>query len=219
MLTETLIIAPLEPELNPVINRLKALGLNFEKTLNAGQVIYNCSEKSIILATSGLGKVEMALKITELFHKYSFKKVLGIGSCGSLNSDLKLGSSWLIKNGTEHDFKTCLGGKNQYPKFEASLNFTQQIMSQLNLDLISVASGDETINTPERAQNLRDLHPEAQIVTWETAGLARACKNLNLNWAEIRMISDYCDLSDFTQFRAQVKKGMPAVADMIFKLL
>lgn len=218
MLKNTLIIAPLEPELNPVINQLKILGLSFEKSILNKQPVYKCLEKPVVLATSGLGKVEMALKVSELHKLYKFESVLGIGSCGSLNPDLKLGSFHLIESGTEHDFKTCLGSNIQYPNFETSTGLTQKIKSRLHIGVTSVASGDETINSPERAQALRDNHPKAQIVTWETAGLARACNHLQLPWAEIRMISDYCDLSNFAEFRKKVKSGMPKLADMLLKL-
>jgi len=217
MLDHSLIIAPLEPELSPVIAKLESLGLSFKKSFKAHQVIYKCLEKPVILATCGLGKVSMALQIVSLHSEYNFKQVLGIGSCGALNSDLKLGSCHLISKCFEHDFKTCMNNSDKFPSFTPDTELNLKLSQLLGLPKIIVASGDETINTANRAQELRKLLP-AGIVTWETAGLARACEKIELPWAEIRMVSDYCDLSNFKTFKKQVSLGMPKVGEMIYKL-
>ena len=56
----------------------------------------------------------------------------------------------------------------------------------------------------ERAKELIE-ETEAEVVAWESAGFARACKHNKLPWAEMRMISDNCEPGQIADFKQSLK--------------
>jgi len=80
-----------------------------------------------------------------------------------------------------------------------------------------MASGDEDIIDSTRRLELQK-QTGAQVVAWESAGLARACRQKNIPWAEIRMVSDLCDTESINNFHSTLSKGMPQIAHLLQKI-
>jgi nucleoside phosphorylase len=199
-----LLVFPLKKELQYFSETLTDL----QKVSGFSNPVYFSKTLNCYLAIGGYGKVQFAISITEFISKKNFSKILALGACGSLRSEIPIGTAIMAEKVYEHDLKP------QFVKTTPEALFLHTFQLQHpHLVRGIVASGDEDIVEEIRAQQLREFY-QADAVTWESAGGAKAAGRLHQCYAELRVVTDHCCANASKDFNANLQTGM----QQLFKL-
>jgi adenosylhomocysteine nucleosidase len=166
--------------------------------------------RPIVLAQSGIGKVNAATLATILFTTFGCDDLIFSGVAGAL-TDLEVGSVVLVTRGATHDYGlvsngvfTCvpvgdlsLPGIAQplrdLPRVPAQVEQTlehlrDRMADKLTIRLGSVLSGDAFVNCIQTRARLQDLGGE--IVDMESAAVLEVARRFDRGAYIIRTISD-----------------------------
>lgn len=177
---------------------------------------YMCGQ--LVAMEGGLGKTQFAI---HAYHGLSnipqTSLVICLGSAGGLTKDLNIGDVVVATQTIEHDFQRGLI-PGQLPKFAGDQKTINRIKNNFPFDSIpisvkfgTVASGDESIVTVERAKEVRD-GTGAIAAAWEGSGGARTCAFLNVPYIEVRGISDMANESAPSVFVENIPTTMDKLA-------
>lgn len=169
--------------------------------------------KSLIVAQSGIGKVNAAM-VTQLLLRRGAERIIFTGVAGGVDPSLNVGDIVISDDAVQHDVDvTGLGfAPGHIPE---ELNFWQADTQLKNLaygaaSMIEgitvikgrIASGDQFIADPARVQWLRDTFGAA-CAEMEGASVAHVCSKWDKPFVIIRSISDTADHEagmDFKEF-------------------
>ena len=154
------------------------------------------------LAVGGHGKVAFAITMTEMIIKKKFSKVLAMGACGSLRTEIPLGTVMMVEKIFEHDVKPCFTTRSEQPFLLTTFSIQHPLLLSGTL-----ASGDEDIIEKHRALDLRNRY-RADAVTWESAGGAKAASRWNAAYSELRVVTDHCCENTAVDFHKSLQSGM-----------
>lgn len=174
------------------------------------------------LHKGGHGKVQFALTAQKLMFEFRPTLVVGVGAAGALDENLRPGDLVVAEAVIEHDYNLHFV-KRPLPRFEADEGWLTKLREiadgrpNFAIQFGTIASGDEDIVDAERARELRAL-TDACAVTWESAGLARACKMQHVPFLEIRAITDSADKDAVADFQKNLAVGMQNVAAVLGSL-
>jgi adenosylhomocysteine nucleosidase len=166
--------------------------------------------RPIILAQSGIGKVNAATLATIMFTTFGCEDLIYSGVAGAL-SDLEVGSVVLVTSGATHDYGlvsngvfTCVpAGDLPLPGIAMPLRDLPRVTShveetmerlrhrmadKLTVHLGAVLSGDVFINCPETRSRLQALGGD--IVDMESAAVLEVAHRFSKGGYIIRTISD-----------------------------
>ena len=161
--------------------------------------------KPMVLAQSGIGKVNAAVATTlvvELFHPAC---VINTGSAGGLGQGLKVGDVVIGTHVAHHDvdataFGYEIGQVPQLPRMfagdarlvaaavEAAAAFDGAHVHQG-----LIVSGDQFIHSSDKVAAIRANFDGVQVVEMEAAAIAQACAQLDVPCVVIRAVSDLAD--------------------------
>lgn len=220
---KTLILCPLKLEKKLLLQALQEdLGLGVEISSRGAWV----PEKSWLILSAGMGKVEFALSALEALRNFPQAQSLWcVGSAGALSDELQCGDIIIGTESVEHDFKSSLGSQ-ALPRFASDIKLIQQIQAQSSahdslkprrIHFGPIASGDEDILSRKRAEEVLGS-TGALAVAWEGAGGARACLKAGKDFLEIRAITDRADSSTFDDFKSNIKQSMKGLAQVLLFL-
>lgn len=197
-----------------------ALGPAAERCNNNGDgvKILSFPDMDIDLAVGGHGKVQFALSTQLLIQKLKPGLVICAGAAGSLHPELNALDVVIGESTIEHDFNLRFISR-PLPQFAGDAATIEKLRRRLEprayqVMFGSLASGDEDILEPKRADEIRQL-TKAVAVAWEGAGGARACRMHGVPFLEIRTITDAADPSAPQQFTQNIKAAMANVAEVI----
>ena len=168
-----------------------------EKTLR-GIKIYEATMKGkeVVIATSGIGKVNAAMTTAVLLQEYEVEYVVNIGSAGGLKKEQNVGdiviSEWL----TMHDFEIGQEwGKDERFNVYADVNLLERAERVLEESAIPcwrglILSGDQFITGAEKFTTIVSRFPEAQAVEMEGYALAKVCTQFGVPFIVLRALSD-----------------------------
>lgn len=215
-------LCPLKQELQGLVSGLEAQGHVLE-VIQKNQ--YWCSELSLMLAIGGHGKAEFAARgSAHLVALNDCERLLCLGSAGSLTEKVHALDVIIASHTLEHDYNEKFGSNIKKPIFKSE--FTQSHFESINYSInqygfavyySQIASGDEDIVSSARASELNTMGPIA--VAWEGAGGARAARNLDKGFIEIRGISDCCNDDTASHFWENLPKTMDNVSKVLSLLL
>jgi adenosylhomocysteine nucleosidase len=183
--------------------------------------------RKVVLAVSGVGKVNAAMAATLLLDHFRPAEVLFTGVAGGLNPDLAPGDIVLGEKTAQHDYGelTVTGfhpqptGK-EIPLFmsppERLLALAEAASKDAGLDKIKttqgerqprvirgvIVSGDVFVASPAKTADLRKVF-KADAVEMEGAAVAQVCWRQNVPCLVIRCLSDKADATasaDFEHF-------------------
>jgi len=206
-LPKTLIVLPLQAEVETLSDALRANGLRHGQAQVGRLAVAVFAEIGATLAWGGHGKAQFAVHTRHLLdHVGHVDLVVCAGAAGALADGIAVGDLVVATRTVEHDFRLRFSSRPA-PVFDGdgtairSLQALAIADSRFALHFGDVASGDEDIVSVDRARALRAA-TGAVAVAWEGAGGARACAFSQSPYLEIRAVTDQATVdapSDFTQ--------------------
>lgn len=225
-----LVMSPLKWEYDLLVKSLEELGYRAQRVQRgirrargiqkpqSSQDISVFGSLNVICAYGGHGKVDFALKTYDYLKEYDeIEEVVVVGACGALNRELlNLGDVVIGVETIEHDYKEKFMGSGEPPKFFPHPHWLMGIKNKLVSHCFFgvIASGDEDIVSQERALKLRK-DTAADVVAWEGAGGARACQLAQVNFIEIRGVTDMAGKRAPEEF----KKNLPHTVKNLARIL
>lgn len=217
---ETLVVTPLQSELDAFVARCTRLGLRVEHTTIGWLSAARLPELNITLARGGTGKTQFAVHTQHLLDmRMNWELVICAGAAGGLVDDVSIGDVVVATRTVEHDYNNRFSDRPP-PSFEgatsaiAGLRRAASACRLFRVHFGTVASGDEDVVDAARR---RALHQQtrALAVAWEGAGGARACAFSCVPFVEIRAVTDAADHSAPADFEKNLKTAMSNVAVLI----
>lgn len=168
---------------------------------------YSLSEHELIMAVSGIGKVNAAVTTQILLDNFAVDGVINVGVAGSVTPDLTFGDVVIASDLVEHDFDVTVFGEKlgQIPRLDTFSFATDELLNQLlvkNLQLPAgklvsgrIVSGDQFIDDSKKAAFLAQEF-NAVACEMEGAAIAHACYLNRVPVAVIRSLSDMAGQHD-----------------------
>ncbi|HOQ13085.1 MAG TPA: hypothetical protein PK104_12075 [Spirochaetota bacterium] len=116
----------------------------------------------VVLAISGIGKVNAALSTAYVIGEYDFKALYNLGAAGGLKSGIKKGAIFHISDVIDYDRPLLRGGTRKTAASTCE-----------GFDLAVLATTDRPAISLERRL---DIGREADLVDMEGSGFVQACK-------------------------------------------
>ena len=155
------------------------------------------SDKPVVLALSGVGKVNAAFTSSVLIAHYKPEYVLNIGSAGGLQDGQKVGDVVISTTLQYHDLDI---GPNTHtdPRFifdtdiqlrEHAKNAVGKLGLPYHLGLI--VTGDQFITKVQpQFKHIQNTFPDAICVEMESAAIGAVCKRFEIPFVVLRSLSD-----------------------------
>lgn len=208
------IIGAMEEEVSTLIPALEG---HAEKVI--GGVVYHTGTlggKEVVVARSGIGKVNAALTAAEMIRAFSAAAVINTGVAGALDDSLCPEDAVIATDLVQHDYDTT---PFDPPGFVSGIDTVHipvdSAISSAAFDAAralgvrvtqgTIASGDQFISDPDRKERIRRAFG-ALACEMEGAAIAHACCLYGVRCAVIRTISDRADGEaqvDFPTFAAR----------------
>ena len=159
---------------------------------------------SVVIAESGIGKVNSAMITQHLIDKYNIDIVISSGCAGSLTNDLKVLDVIIPHYVTYHDFLPERVMRYSVPD-EGNITVDEDLRELFkntieNLKSVSyvetpICSGDCYVTDDETARKIVEM-TGATVVDMESASIAHVARKNNIPFITIRTISDFADGND-----------------------
>ncbi|HCN61424.1 5'-methylthioadenosine/S-adenosylhomocysteine nucleosidase [Mammaliicoccus fleurettii] len=208
------IIGAMEEE----VEILKSSIENIETIQKAHVIFYRgqLEGKEIILAQSGIGKVNAAITATLLIDEFNPELVINTGSAGSVDNQLNIGDIIISNKVYYHDVNaTAFGYKfgqvpsmpEYYETKEELISLAKSSIENLNLNGIvgEVATGDSFIGSLEQRKEIKSNFPTSSVVEMEAGAIAQTCHQFNVPIIVTRAVSDLADKESDVTFEEFLK--------------
>lgn len=190
-----LLICPLPFELKSLKKHLETSGARFEVIRSQPIVIYQSELFS--LALSGLGKAQSALQAEYLVKQLEPKTLILVGSAAALSPNLEVGSIVSSTETLEWGFYPSLDfdKKDQLQTFKSSSKLSRLLISATtevdcgHWQEGPIVCAEENLVSADRAAQIFQK-TKGLALAWEGAGPARVARFNNLDFVEVRVISD-----------------------------
>lgn len=201
-----LILTAMQAELKPLCGALK----NVQK-VNAG--LYKTKTalgKQLLLASSGIGSLLAACRVTELACQYNIEGAVLLGVGGGLQKDLDAGVLVLAEKILQHDsfalmdegkffmqpgcsVTTAEAAKRHEPSFipdQALSNFCVEGVGDTPIETGTIVCGGEFSGTHKRKKELAALAENVLLVEMEAGGFSSAAQRLNIPFSVAKGVAD-----------------------------
>lgn len=189
------------------------------ETIQIAHVIFykgNIEDKQIVLAQSGIGKVNAAITATLLINEFKPDLIINTGSAGSVDSELNIGDIIISNKVYYHDvnataFGYKLGQVPSMPEFYETdkelIDLAKSSIEQLDLNGIvgEVATGDSFIGSIDQRKVIKSNFPTASVVEMEAGAIAQTCYQYNVPIIVTRAVSDLADKESDVTFEEFLK--------------
>ena len=218
-----LVAAPHVDEAQPLVDAFRHRGYLSHPFQVGAMACSAIPSLDLVVAIGGHGKTQFAIQTQYLIDRSPEARVfLCVGAAGSLTDSLTLGDIVVGTHAVEHDYKVRFV-RRPSPCHYADATLLQEFRETVRTDPFRfrvhfgpIASGDEDIVDPVRAQELRAA-TAALCVAWEGSGGARAACFNGLRFIEIRCITDGADADAAVSFHENLVQVMPNVAELIIR--
>src|SRR5262252_8531405 len=218
----TLIVLPLQAEIDHLSGALQANGLRLERTAAGRLDVVSLPEIGTVLARGGHGKAQFALHTRHLLdHAGHVDLVICAGAAGALVEGIAVGDVVVGLRTVEHDFQSRFSGRPAPVCDAAAIQSLRELVPSeagFALHFGDVASGDEDIVSVDRAQALQ-LATGALAVAWEGAGGARACAFSATPYLELRAVTDQANVEASSHFAQNLPAAMRNLACLVIAWL
>lgn len=185
------------------------------RTVEIGIFSFICGsagKNEIILAKSGIGKVNAALGAAALIKAFTPECIVSTGVAGGLDTGLSVMDVVAATEVAYHDVD-C-GPGNVYgqiqglpPRFTCDahlLKSAEKLMVNTKIHFGLTVSGDKFVSAKEELERIKHIFPESLAVDMESGAIAQTCHLYSLPFLSFRIISDvpggnshYADYQDF----------------------
>jgi adenosylhomocysteine nucleosidase len=217
---KTLIVLPLQAEVDHLSDALRAAGLRLESATAGRLAVTLVPEIGAGFARGGHGKAQFALHTRHLLdHLGPLDLVVCAGAAGALGNGIAVGDLIAATRTVEHDYQSRFSSRPA-PVFDGDVSALRKLRALpiddagFSIHFGDIASGDEDIVSVDRARALRDA-TGAVAVAWEGAGGARACAFSSTPYLEVRGVTDQATLEAPSHF----KENLPLVMQNLATLL
>lgn len=170
-------------------------------TLNGKNVVTGeINGHSVMIMTTGVGKVNAAFGLTSVLSSYDVSYVINVGLVGGFKP-LNPGDMVLVKEVTYHDFNLSMFGyeKGQVPQmptfYQPNSELVNKVQQKLNLPEVKLYTGDTFLTEPIEDNSICDM---------EGAAYFQVAHLLNTKMISVKIISDIVgepsQLEDYTAF-------------------
>lgn len=226
------IIAAMEQEVAPIRVALK--NAKTETIANLEFTTGELSGKQIILAKSGICKVNAAMSTTLLLNHYEPDFVMNTGTAGGFNQDLNVGDIVVSESVCQHDVDATGFGYayGQIPQMETYFHADQQLIEavlkigaeempgQMHKGIIG--TGDVFVHDTTRAEAIRKNFPDLYAVEMEAGAVGQVCQQFGVPFVIMRGISDIAGKEShvtFNEFLEEVAKKYTKLLSRIIEQL
>jgi 5'-methylthioadenosine/S-adenosylhomocysteine nucleosidase len=178
------------------------------------------SNQSVLIATTGIGKVAAASATALLVHHTHPRIVIITGTAGALLPD-QTAAHW-ISQAVQHDYGAARASgfvtypAGAWPIGPAGDSLIAALPQPMDLNLPSaiIASGDSFVEDPALAARLRD-QLGATLVDMETAAVAQVATMFGIPWAAIKAATDEANADSAADFHANVRAAARRAGDAV----
>ena len=187
--------------------------------------------RRVVLALSGIGKVNAAVATAWVVHQFSPDYVVNTGSAGGLGEGLKVGDVVIGDGAAHHDVDVTAFGYEwgQIPhlpavfaadeRLVAAAEQAARVFEGASVRRGLIASGDQFVHNRERVAEIRRRFPGIQAVEMEAAAIAQTCTQLGVPFVVIRAVSDAADDKADVSFDEFLKTAAVHSAQMVLKIM
>ena len=153
-------------------------------------------DKKILLAKSGIGKVNAAIQVTEIIANYAPDCIINSGVAGGVGQQLKVADVVVGCECVYHDVWCGEGSWGEIQglplKFKANSQLldTMQGIRTDSMHFGLICTGDQFITEQIRLQEILHHFPDALAVDMESCAMAQVCYIKQIPFISIRVVSD-----------------------------
>ena len=157
------------------------------------------SGKEVALMKCGIGKVNAAVRLSELINVFAPDMVVNTGVAGGIDTEVNVGDVVVGRQCCYHDVWCGEGAWGQMQGLPLYFDGSRKILDiveGLSLDNLHtglICTGDQFITESIGLQAIKRNFPKALAVDMESAAMAHICYQRNIPFASIRVISDTPD--------------------------
>lgn len=219
----TLVAAPQDEEVDALLDGFERRGHSSEPVQVGRMTCAAVPSLGMIVATGGHGKAQFAVHTQHLIdHSPDAQRLLCVGAAGGLAETLAVGDVVVGTTTVEHDY-TLRFVQRPRPRHPPDADLLQEVREAtrthsfpFRVHFAPVASGDEDVVDPERAQDLRAT-TGALCAAWEGSGGARAAFFNDLAFLEVRGITDGADADALSSYQEHLARVMSNIADVLVR--
>lgn len=216
-----IVITPQFEEMAPLVHAFDARGYTSHACQIGHMPCVEIPSLNLLVAVGGHGKAQFAVQSQYLIDRCpDASALICVGAAGRLADYLTCGDVVVATSTIEHDYRLRFISRPPpahppNPSLLAALRAVSAAGSfRFRVHFGIVASGDEDIIDPSRAEEVR-LATGALAVAWEGSGGARAAHFNGLAFAEVRVITDAADEAAAHEFHENLKVVMPNAAELL----
>lgn len=156
----------------------------------------NLNDKKIVLIQSGIGKVNAAIRVTELIDNEHPDLIINSGVAGGIGANLHVGD---VVVGTECVYHDVWCGEGEWGqvqgfplKFKAdkTLVSAMERIKNINMHFGLICSGDQFISDIDALHQIKTRFPDGLAVDMESAAMSQTCYLYQVPFISMRIISD-----------------------------
>ena len=186
--------------------------------------------RGIVLAKSGIGKVNAARTATLLMEKFQIEAVINTGSAGGLKSEAKIGDVVISDGVSYHDVDVTGFGyeRGQVPGLPTVFSSDTGLMKKVDAVLTEaridhfvghILTGDVFIYRPDQLTLVKEAFPNAVALEMEAAAIAQVCYLEKIPFLVVRALSDIAGKASDISFEEFLPKAALASSKMIEALI
>lgn len=204
------IIGAMEVEIKKLIDKY-----NLIKDKVKDIYITEFDDKRIVVAMSGVGKVNSAAMTQYIIDKYEVDAIINSGVAGGISNKLNVMDIVISEYVTYHDFEPVRIMESYVPdkgKIKANtmlISLANKVIKDMNITnshYAPICSGDAFVQD-EKLKNNIHLRTGAVAVDMESASIAHTCRMNNIPFISIRTISDMADGGEYLEDIAAYKSS------------
>jgi len=183
------------------------------------------NDKRIVVAMSGVGKVNSAAMTQYIIDKYEVDAIINSGVAGGISNKLNVMDIVISEYVTYHDFYPIRIMESYVPdngKIKANsllVSLAEDVIKEMNITnshYAPICSGDAFVQDEELKNNIH-LRTGAVAVDMESASIAHTCSMNNIPFLSIRTISDMADGGEYLEDVAAFKSS-EFVSNLVSKI-
>ncbi|AKP66422.1 5'-methylthioadenosine/adenosylhomocysteine nucleosidase [Companilactobacillus ginsenosidimutans] len=222
------VIVPMEQEIKLFKESMEAVQSEIIAGVEFTHGTY--ADHQVILAQSGIGKVQAGMTATILNEKYQPDLIVNTGSAGGIGEELKIGDIVISEKLAYHDVDVTQSGykMGQLPGsplyFDADTFYVNEIRiaaekTDLNYHVGLIVSGDQFIDDKAKIATIKKDFPDALASEMEGAAVAQVCTQFKTPFVVIRAMSDVGDENANVNFDEFVVQAGQKSVQMLLNFL
>lgn len=186
------------------------------------------SGKNVIVAKSGIGKVNAAITAYKMIIQYRAECIISVGVAGGIDSSLRLGDVVIGNSYCYHDVwcgePNVLGQVQGLPAvYPSCFGKWLDKIGTMDVKLVTIASGDWFMQSEEDVERCIGKLPKVYnigAVDMESAAIAQVCHIRNVPFMSVRIISDKpCEPNQPEQYDGFWETEAEKSFDVVYNLL